>query len=345
MSLLPLPRSPHEFAQSIAEADERFSVYGSIDPYPSIAPALLNSADILDYARVTGMLFPFHTDAVKSASYEVTIEGSTYIYWDEDKNSHKIILKKGTEFTLYKNSIGFLQLATRIKLPSYIAIRFNLRITHVHRGLLLGTGPLVDPGFEGNLLIPLHNLTSEDYKLDGGTGLIWVEFTKLSNNSQWRKHEADLEGKKDDYRLFPEEKKNMTAETYLGKASNLRPIQSSISSAIKDVEKKVENLSTVANQAKSESQETEKKVNKIYSQVTIGGVVAAIGLFIALVFGFNSVLSLIQDTTSYLRSSKDDLNKLQEQVNVLQMQIDAMRSNSIAKPPISPAPSDKRKKP
>ena len=64
-------------------------------------------------------------------------------------------------FELPPNTISFIQIEPKIRLPDYIAIRFNLRITHVHRGLLLGTGPLIDPGFSGIPLIPLHDLTSE----------------------------------------------------------------------------------------------------------------------------------------------------------------------------------------
>ena len=70
----------------------------------------------------------------------------------------------------------------KLLLPEYIAVRFNLHIRHVHKGILLGTGPLVDPGFFGNLLIPLHNLTDNNYKLIGGEGFIWVEFTKVSKH-------------------------------------------------------------------------------------------------------------------------------------------------------------------
>lgn len=66
------------------------------------------------------------------------------------------------------------------RLPGFLAARFNLQVRHVHRGLLLGTGPLVDPGYWGKLCIPVHNLTDEDYHIPEGRGLIWVEFTKTS---------------------------------------------------------------------------------------------------------------------------------------------------------------------
>ena len=69
-----------------------------------------------------------------------------------------------------------------MRLPNYIAVQFNLRITHVHRGLLLGTGPLVDPGFHGKILIPLHNLTSEKYIIRADEGLINGVYEDLSLN-------------------------------------------------------------------------------------------------------------------------------------------------------------------
>src|SRR5690606_6283003 len=79
------------------------------------------------------------------------------------------------------NSIVFVESDLDFRLPPFIAIRFNLQINHVHRGLLLGTGPLVDPGFWGKLCIPLHNLTNEDYEIPLEEGLFWVEFTKTTS--------------------------------------------------------------------------------------------------------------------------------------------------------------------
>ena len=70
-------------------------------------------------------------------------------------------------------------------MPAYIVARFNLKISLVYKGLLLGTGPIVDPCFEGRLSIPLHNLTHNNYTLLGGDTLIAMEFTKTSPNIVW----------------------------------------------------------------------------------------------------------------------------------------------------------------
>ena len=174
-------------AKTDDEAARRFELTESIDPFPDIQPSLLNSADVHDYVRMTGMLYPFDANPkyLKSASYEAAISGQC-IWWDAKGDQFEVQLKKdGDEFLLQANSIAFVQVAPHFRLPDYIALRFNLKITHVHRGILLGTGPLVDPGFVGRLLIPLHNLTTNPYRFRFGEGLIWVEFTKTSIYPLW----------------------------------------------------------------------------------------------------------------------------------------------------------------
>jgi deoxycytidine triphosphate deaminase len=169
------PLSP--FAQTDKEALERFDKYKSKDPFLEIAPALLNSADIYDYVAATGMVYPFDAGKLKSASYSVPILGKV-VYWNE--HNEKIVedIKRGEEFVLRPNSIAFVTIEPMLRIPDYIAFRFNLKITNVYRGILLGTGPLVDPGFIGKLSIPLHNLTTNNYTFVGGDDLIWIEFTK-----------------------------------------------------------------------------------------------------------------------------------------------------------------------
>ncbi len=142
------------------EAKERFKEFAHTDPFPEIAPALLNSEDIHKYIEKTGMIFPYYTKFLKSSSYEVQIGGKA-IYWEENTDRKEVMLDCETDFVdLKPNSLMFFSTLQRIRLPDYMAIRFNLRITNVHRGLLLGTGPLVDPGFEGRLAIPVHNLNA-----------------------------------------------------------------------------------------------------------------------------------------------------------------------------------------
>jgi deoxycytidine triphosphate deaminase len=224
-----------------AEAERRASFFRALDPYQQIAPALLSGEHIASYVRVTGMLDPFYPDKdrLKPASYEA--RPRMFICWDE--NGHKSItpITPNTKYILRANSITFALIESKIMLPDYIALRFNLRIKHVHRGLLLGTGPLIDPGFKGDLLIPVHNLTSDDYEIDGNEGLIWIEFTKTSRQSDASPVQGELEP----------HKRDVGFETYFERASGNNPIRSSIPQFIRDARER-------ANQAERSSRRAQR---------------------------------------------------------------------------------------
>lgn len=158
-----------------------------IDPFrDDIAPSLLSADDIARYVEKTGMICPFEQtkngkSKLKAASYEGGI-GSCAFTFEPGRNVPKKIFSSGDEFlVLPPNSIVFVESDVYFRLPPFIAVRFNLQIRLVHRGLLLGTGPLVDPGFWGKLCIPLHNLTDEEYVIPKDEGLIWIEFTKTTS--------------------------------------------------------------------------------------------------------------------------------------------------------------------
>jgi deoxycytidine triphosphate deaminase len=153
---------------------------------------------------------------LKPASYEIDFLGTVHLS-DEDGKAVEREILQDTPFTLRKNSIAYVYIATTFRLPHYLALRFNLKITHVHKGLLLGTGPLVDPGFCGRLLIPLHNITAKDFTIIGGEGLIWVEFTKLSSHQNWDERARLLPAS---YIPFREDKWNLTVQQYLNMATD-----------------------------------------------------------------------------------------------------------------------------
>lgn len=273
------------------------AAYQITDPFPSIPPALLNSADIQDYVRATAMIDPFSLEKLKPASYEADFLGEVH-YWNNEGDgvSKKIVetISKGKAIKIRKNSIVFVSLATAFCLPSYIALRFNLKITHVHRGLLLGTGPLVDPGFRGRLLVPLHNLTSDDYELIGGDGLIWIEFTKLSGNNAWGDdnidRSRDAETRDGIYKQFDDTKKDITAEKYLVKASPHAPIVSSIPHLL--------------DQAKKASDDSNAILRRLQNFGVYGGLILAIALGGMLY----QVYGLIADATNYVTGLRKDMD-------------------------------------
>jgi deoxycytidine triphosphate deaminase len=230
-SILPHPAFP----DSDEEAARRFALTRHQDPFPEIPPALLNTADLLDYIAATGMIYPFdinwadYTEMLKPASCGIRLGGEV-VFWETQKDGSpkKIMqeLARGEELKLKQNSIVYVTLEPVLRLPDYIAARFNLTIRDIYRGILVGTGPLVDPGFEDRLHLPLHNLTINDYSIRGGEPLVWMEFTKLSPNSSWAGGDAQI--REGEYVGFPERKRERrTVEHYLKYASD-EPITSSI---------------------------------------------------------------------------------------------------------------------
>jgi len=306
----------NRFPPNDGEASRRYKQWKSKDPFPSIHPALLNSADIEDYVAVTGMLYPFNRDKLKSASYEVPLEGEIH-YWDE-KGEKYVFTRKDKEFILRENSIAFVYLETKFRIPDYIALRFNLKIKLVHRGLLLGTGPLIDPGFEGNLLIPLHNLTTNNYTFKWGEGFIWVEFTKLTENPGWINCNPEPE-RFGEYKKFPQDKINKDAGYYFWKAAPGLSIRSSIPDAMQE--------------SANKAQAAESQVRSIKVRFEIVGVIglifSLIAIFLTLKFGLLPVLQLVNESTNYVKGAQKEYIDYQkarsEEIEKLKAEIKSLR--------------------
>jgi len=92
---------------------------------------------------------------------------------NEDKNKN---IRKSVE--LQPNSLTFLTTIEEFQLTKDVIARFNLKSKWVHQGLLLGTGPIVDPQLHARLLIPVHNFSSQTVTMNYGQEFISVEFTK-----------------------------------------------------------------------------------------------------------------------------------------------------------------------
>src|SRR5438128_1513227 len=132
------PYFREQFAQGPAttepDACERFCRTANCDPFPNIPAALLNSSDLFNYVAATGMVCPFGEKQLKPASYSLRI-GNQIIYWDENDTLHEQFLDPGENFLVPANSIVFIKTKENFRLPSYIAMRFNLKINNVHRGV------------------------------------------------------------------------------------------------------------------------------------------------------------------------------------------------------------------
>ncbi len=282
------------------EADLLYNKTKNRDPFDTqIPPALLNSSDIVKYVESTGMLNPFYIgeEFLKPASYSLRVNG-TYIYWNsKEEMIQGELAKAGDYIVLKRNTVAFVTLESKIRLPHYIAARFNLQIKHVHRGILLGTGPLVDPGFKGNLFIPLHNLTNNDYKIEYLDPLIWMEFTKISNSSDYVNNMG--EKRKENFFPFKNSSVSLSPGQYLNKAAPHSPIINSVSLLVE------------------RASELQKKAEDVIGRINLTALMSIITLCIGLGTFMYNTLNIRKETMDYVLKNVEKQQALENRLDSL----------------------------
>jgi deoxycytidine triphosphate deaminase len=308
------------FATTDAEAAARYERWKAEDPFDDIHPALLNSGDIADYVAATGMIFPFQPepkeDKLKPASYEVNLLGRC-VTFTGDKHEDIVVsdVGPGQEYVLRKNEIAFVQVEPYFRLPQYIALRFNLRINNVYRGLLLGTGPLVDPGFVGPLWIPLHNLTSNDYTFVGGEGLVWMEFTKVSPLLS-----GSERGKRQKYFTeFPEAKRRRNdIEEYLLHADRYRSIRSAIPVLFDQARDDARRAAADADAAGRSAQAVETRARRLATIFSLAATVGLLSIVLASWSLWRSVDDRADEAVKRSQQIETRLERVEDVLDVLQ---------------------------
>ena len=162
---------------------------------------------------------------LKSATYDMRLGDKALICKNDRKQ--EIDVAKNNLY-LEPNSLTFVTIYEDFNLPKNVIARFNLKVKLVHKGLLLGTGPIVDPEFKGKLFIPIHNFSSQGVQLYYLDSIISVEFTKT------------LDTLSEDY--VENKHKNGNIDNYI-KESN--PTESSVYKTINELKKKLSRLNLI----------------------------------------------------------------------------------------------------
>lgn len=328
-----------------------------------VTPSLLSADHIERYVQETGLIAPFYTGGgrqsrLKKASYEGRIGKKAYVF--DDNNELKPVLVPDEPLLVPANSIVFVESDLDFRLPQYIGLRYNLQIRHVHRGLLLGTGPLVDPGYWGKLCIPLHNLTNEDYHIPLKEGLVWFEFTKTTSDSDAGRNALDDGEEHSEY--WDIEYFLRKAATPLVEGKSPIGIRSSIplmavnatntaEKARDDSDKAVKVSETAMSRAKDaekQASDTKALFNRIAWLGALVAGVAVVGLWASFVFGvrndINALRGLIDSTRiehSTIGSSQlseqtgrsallDRVNELEQLLEEAEGELEALRLGSSA---------------
>ncbi len=136
-------------------------------------------SDQIDKFCKEGLLIATNYDRsrLRPAAYTLTI-GNHYV-----DSSGKIgsLSKENPFLEMKENSIVYVTTTEQLDLPHYIVARFNLRVKWVYKGILLGTGPQVEPGYRGFLSCPLYNLTNRPIRTRLGEEFATIDFERTTN--------------------------------------------------------------------------------------------------------------------------------------------------------------------
>jgi deoxycytidine triphosphate deaminase len=153
-----------------------------IDPDPNESPGILLSDRIRFYVKKVNLVYPFDETELRPASYTLHA-GTEYLISHPGKLVEGDLERDGT-VVIPPNGLIYIRFWEEVNIPYYMIARFNLRVKQVYRGLLLGTGPQVDPGFRGHLGCPIHNFTDEDKILHFKERLVTIDFEKTTPLAQ-----------------------------------------------------------------------------------------------------------------------------------------------------------------
>ncbi len=118
---------------------------------------------------------PFDENQVQAASYDLRVgdQGAT-------TTSKRLVDIKKTGFLLLQpGDFGVVTVLEEIRLgPQYVG-RLGLRSKYARKGLIATTGPQIDPGYHGRLIIGVTNLTPKPVTLPYEDDFISIEFHRL----------------------------------------------------------------------------------------------------------------------------------------------------------------------
>jgi deoxycytidine triphosphate deaminase len=284
------------------------------DPWPELQ-GMLTAERIVEYHKAIGgkdpdsdigaaygMIRPFELRLLKSASYELSL-GSRCVV----EGKEVLLSEKEPRLHIPKNSIVFVSMQQVLCLPHYLVGRFDLAIDFIYRGLLLGTGPQVDPGFQGGLSCPLHNISNEDIELRFGEPFAKIDFVKTvprdpGIREQWSKISSEEQLEKwlhedidSNVKLFKEGKPKWR-EPIFGYTMGHQPMSS------------VQQVTDEVQQAKGEVQRATEAVHRLRRIGVVGAIVGAVTLTLAVAALVIAALQLnggVTDAKQELQKVKD----------------------------------------
>ncbi len=137
---------------------------------------ILTNEQIIESCKKGDILIdPFEESQLQAASYDFRVgsQGAT-------TSTKKLVnIKEEGYLLLQPGDFGVITVFEEIKLGHQNAARFGLRSKYARKGLIATTGPQIDPGYHGRLILGITNLTPKPVSLPYKDDLVTVEFHRL----------------------------------------------------------------------------------------------------------------------------------------------------------------------
>ena len=304
------------------------------DPFPCVHGVLLNDY-IERYSQLMGLINTTDGTAVRDhvepAAYTLRVGNSVYADGQERR------LAPGEVIEIPSNGLVYVSTKEELRIPYYMIARMNLRVKQVYRGLLLGTGPQVDPGFRGHLNCPIHNLTDTVKVLEQDERLATIDFIKTTPfgvGTIAARSEEELLSETVSGRDGVEMKKwkgvlrhvQLTGEKTI---TPMLPNGESVRSSLSDVSHRLEALEKGLNdQVKTRVEEVlgpfrEEVRERVTTLRNWGGGLLAAALIAGVVTAFTIFFQLYAGAAAALVPSDSRLDKLSENIAALETQVAA----------------------
>lgn len=119
---------------------------------------------------------PFADECIQPASYDLRVGAKAYISGDDEvtdvANKALVIIEPG-EFAV-------IETRERVHCSAQIAGQIGLSSTYARMGLTLLSGPQIDPGFDGVLVVRVTNLSPKRATLSYESPFLTAQFFKLA---------------------------------------------------------------------------------------------------------------------------------------------------------------------
>lgn len=121
----------------------------------------------------------FSEESVQPASYDLRI--GSYVYSPSSENPDKPInlSSNGGIYRLPPYGTAVVMTHETLELPNDIIGRFGLKSGFARKGLIASTGPQVDPGYKGKLIVSLMNLVPRSQIISFLETFLTIEFNTL----------------------------------------------------------------------------------------------------------------------------------------------------------------------